>query len=211
MRMAITVLALGVAFLGLANELVAAPEPEAARVPTASPDGGHTGASFGAVLTKGNAKALAREWSEAAEFYRQATEVDPKNPLGHYLLGEALLAGGKVADAEAALMLAQTLSGERDANLRGRVLFAVADLRERQKKIEDARLAWRAYAEFAETHENVTYASSAASRLQAVEEWLKLAKAYEGVRERIAAERDAGAVNTAPKDAGAKAAPAKKK
>src|SRR5580704_6190102 len=44
--------------------------------------------------SQGNGKYAARDFAGAVEAYRKAIEMDAKNPLGHYLLGEAQLAAG---------------------------------------------------------------------------------------------------------------------
>ncbi|HXN30866.1 MAG TPA: tetratricopeptide repeat protein, partial [Polyangiaceae bacterium] len=52
--------------------------------------------------TQGNARYASRDFQGAITYYQGAIELDPKNPLGHYLVGEAYLAAGNVAGAEAA-------------------------------------------------------------------------------------------------------------
>src|SRR5690348_15142110 len=53
----------------------------------------HTSKFTEAVL-RGNAKFVARDFPAAVDIYRQAIEIEPKNPYGHYLLGEAQSALG---------------------------------------------------------------------------------------------------------------------
>ena len=78
--------------------------------------------------------------------YRQAIQLAPKRPLPHYLLGEAQLGAGNLPEAEAALTDAEQSSDDRDPNVRGKILFVIADLKEREKKWDDAKTAWKAYA-----------------------------------------------------------------
>ena len=151
----------------------------------------------------GNAKYLAHDVPAAIDLYRQAIQLAPKRPLPHYLLGEALLGAGSLPEAEAALNDAEQTSDDRAPDVRGKILFVLADVREREKKWEDAKASWKTYSEYAAKHldAGMTPATPAA-RIQAIDDMLKLDKAYEIVRQRIA---DEG------KDAGPPPAPPKKK
>jgi tetratricopeptide (TPR) repeat protein len=153
-------------------------------------------------LTRANAKLVAKDVQGALEAYRAAIPLAPRNPLGHFYLGAAHLANNDLAEAQAAYEQAEGLSDDRNPNLRGKILFALADLKERQKKFEEARAAWQVYTEYAQKHEDAgTHAQTGASRMQALDDVLKMAKQYQQVRERIAAEKDGGAAIPSP-DAG---------
>jgi tetratricopeptide (TPR) repeat protein len=143
---------------------------------------------------QGNAKYLAHDIPGAIDLYRQAIQLAPKRPLPHYLLAEAELGANNFGEADVALTDADQASDERDPNTRGKILFLVADTREREKKWDEARAAWTAYGEFAAKHADagVTPATPPA-RIQAIDDMLKQDKAYEVVRQRIAdAMRDSG-------------------
>lgn len=143
---------------------------------------------------QGNARYTSRDLPGAIELYRRAITLAPKQALAHYLLGEALLASGSPAEAEAAWKTAEENTDERNPNLRGRVLFVLADLKERQKKWDDAKASWQVYGDFASKHADAgTSSQTAISRTQAIDDMLRQDKLYEIVRQRIAAERDAGA------------------
>jgi hypothetical protein len=143
---------------------------------------------------KGNAKYLAHDVPGAIELYRQAIQLAPKRPLPHYLLGEAQLGAGTLGEAAAALNDAEQTSDDRDPDVRGKILFVLADLHEREKKWEDAKTAWKTYGDYAAKHvdSGMTPATPTA-RIQAIDDMLKLDKVYETVRQRIADEgKDAG-------------------
>jgi tetratricopeptide (TPR) repeat protein len=143
---------------------------------------------------QGNARYTSRDLPGAIELYRRAITLAPKNALAHYLLGEALLASGSPAEAEVAWKTAEEDTDDRNPGLRGRVLFVLADLKERQKKWDDAKASWQVYADFASKHADAgTSAQTAISRTQAIDDMVRQDKLYEIVRQRIAAERDGGA------------------
>jgi tetratricopeptide (TPR) repeat protein len=138
-------------------------------------------------LSQGNAKYVARDFSGAIDAYRTAIELDPKNPLAHYFLGEAQLAAGSLTEADAAWNRAALESSDRDPALRAKILFVLADLRERQKKWEDAKAAWQVYLDWAAKYPAAgAFPASGQSRQQVIDAMLKQDKAYEVVRQRIA-------------------------
>jgi tetratricopeptide (TPR) repeat protein len=142
---------------------------------------------------QGNAKYASRDFEGAAALYRKAIQLDPPNPLGHYLLGESLLAQNNITEAEATWTRASMLSNEKNPALRARILFVVADLKERQKKWDDAKSAWQVYLEWANKFPNAgAFPTSATSRQQAIDTMTKQDKAYDVVRQRIAETKDGG-------------------
>lgn len=155
---------------------------------TASP-----GVDYSSACALGNAKYASRDFDGAIEQYRKAIELAPHLALGHYLLGEAQLAAGNLAEAEASWSRAALEVGERDPALRGRILFVTADLKERQKKWEDAKAAWQAYSDFAGRFPDAgLFPTTAQARQVALDAVIKQDKAYEVVRQRIAATQDGG-------------------
>jgi tetratricopeptide (TPR) repeat protein len=152
-----------------------------------------TSVKYVEACTRGNVKYAARDFQAAIALYRTAIDLDPKNPLAHYLLGEAQLAAGNVAEAEAAWNRASTESNERDPAMHARVLFVIADLKERQWKWDDAKAAWQAYLDWTNRFPNAgAFPASGRSRLQVIDVMLKQDKAYEIVRRRIAETKDGG-------------------
>jgi tetratricopeptide (TPR) repeat protein len=148
---------------------------------------------FMEMVALGNAKYISRDFPAAIETYRKAIALQPTQPLGHYLLGEAQLASGNATEAEASFLAADNVA-DRDPRVKVKVLFCLADLKERQKKWDDAKTAWQRYNDYAQAHGDAgAMPASATMRIQAIDEALKQDKAYEAVRARIAADKaDAG-------------------
>ncbi|HEX7665158.1 MAG TPA: tetratricopeptide repeat protein [Polyangiaceae bacterium] len=141
-----------------------------------------------AIVQKGNEKYVAKDVQGAIDQYRKAIAVAPKNPLGHYALGVALVAAGNPQEAELSLKKAVEL-GEGQPATRARALFAIADLKDRQKKWEEAKTAWQAYADFVTKRADAGFAESGKANVEALDDMLKQDKIYEGVRDRVAAEK----------------------
>jgi tetratricopeptide (TPR) repeat protein len=140
-------------------------------------------------LLKGNGKYLARDFAGALDIYRSAIPLAPKNALAYYLVAETQIAMGNLVEADASLKQADSTSDERNPGLRAKILFLTADVRERQKKWDDAKAGWQAYGDYAAKHPTVAFPQSATSRTQAIDEMVKQDKAYEAVRKRIADEK----------------------
>jgi tetratricopeptide (TPR) repeat protein len=145
------------------------------------------------IVSKGNEKFVNKDVQGAIDAYRRAIQLAPKNPLGHYMLGVGLLAAGNAQEAEISFKQAVDV-GESAPGIKARALFALADLKERQKKWEEAKSAWQAYADYVSKHADAGYADTASTKLQSLDDMLKQDKAYDVVRERIAADKpDSGA------------------
>jgi tetratricopeptide (TPR) repeat protein len=144
-------------------------------------------------LLAGQALYIKKDFAGATDAFRKGIQLGPRNPLGHYLLAEALLASGNAQEAQAALSQAEELSDDRNPELRGRILFLQAEFAERERSMDASVTKWTSYAEYAAKHTDAgTHPGTAAARLAAIDKLLKLEKATEGVRARIAAEKDAG-------------------
>jgi tetratricopeptide (TPR) repeat protein len=141
----------------------------------------------------GNAKYAGRDFAGAIDEYRKAIELTPKQGLAYYLMGEAELAAGNVGEADAAWNRASLESGEQDPVLHARVLFVVADMRERQKRWDDARAAWQVYIDWAAKYPSSNaYTASGQSRQQVIDTMQRQDKAYDVVRERINSTKNGG-------------------
>ena len=197
-------LGLGIAVLGLGLASAAPPTDPSARKPRAQAEAGGSYdpenvtalSQFMELVVKGNAQYAAKDYPGAIDLYNKAIQLNPRNALGPYVLGEAYLATGNLAEAEAAFKAAEEINDAKTPPLvRSHVLFAVADCYEREKKWEQARAAWQVYTEHASKlgAEAGAHPQSGVARLKAIDDALKLDKQYELVRQRIAAERvDAG-------------------
>jgi predicted Zn-dependent protease len=142
-------------------------------------------------VADGNTKFAAKDFSGALDAYKKATQIDPKDPLGHYLVAEAQLAQGNIADAQVALQAAEKV-GDKRPDVMSKILFLQADTKERDKKWADAKTAWGRYAEWAAKHDAGAMPATATGRIQAIDEYAKLDQQYEDVRKRIAAEKTDG-------------------
>lgn len=209
---------LGVASFALAAALLPSEAAGQRKRPaTAQPDAGARNdpanitaiSQFMETVVKGTATYNAKDYPGAIDLFKKAVLLNPRDPLGSYLLGEAYLATNNLPEAEAAFKAAVERSDSKFQLVRSHVLFSLADVYERQKKWELARDGWKAYAEHAARlgADGGGHPQSGAARLKVVEDWLKLDQQYDIVRQRIAAEKaDAGA--QAP---GAATPPASKK
>jgi tetratricopeptide (TPR) repeat protein len=167
--------------------------------PVFDPDNKTAISRYNDTILKGNGKYLARDFPGALDIYRSAIPLAPKSALAYYVVAETQLAAGSLPEAEASLTQAEANSDEKNAQLRAKILFLHADVKERQKRWDEAKTAWQLYADFATKHAGAGFAPSAASRLQALDDMLKQEKAYVAVRERIAAEKNAPPATPPPK------------
>ncbi len=143
---------------------------------------------FMETVVEGNGKMVSRDFPGAIEVYRRAIQLQPMNPLGHYMLGEAQSAAGNLSEAEASWTQGDGV-GDKAPTVKVKILFCLADLKERQKKWDDAKTAWQRYKQFIVDHAGSGGApASADARIAAIDEAQKQDKAYEIVRQRIAAE-----------------------
>ena len=134
-------------------------------------------------LKRGEDAYLARNFDAAIEAFQSALAKEPNNPVGHYRMGEALRAAERFDQAEKAWTRALQLAG-RDVALKAKVLFVLADLRERQKNYAEAIKAWDAYGRFIAQHKT-GYPKSAGERKKRNEAIKKLNDDYVAVKERI--------------------------
>jgi tetratricopeptide (TPR) repeat protein len=163
---------------------------------------------FAAAITDGTAKYAARDFAGAVAAFQKAIEAAPKDPLGHYFLGEAQLAAGNLTEAEAAWNRASLAATEKQSPLRAKILFVLADLKERQKKWDDAKAAWQVYLDWvAKYPESKGFTGSGTSRQTAIDTSQKQDKAYEVVRQRIAATKNGGVFTDLSKSAPAAGTP----
>ncbi len=187
-------LALACTTLAVASPAFAEGKSEAkAAAPTPGHDPNNvTGISDAMVeVVAGNEAFVAKDLSGAVEHYKRAIQVQPKNPLGYFMLGEAQLAMGNPDEAEQSWKEGDAVA-DPVPEVKSRILFAVADLKERQKKWEEARAGWQKFTDYANL-KGVGYPESGAARLKALDTMMKQEKAYEVVRQRIADERAAAA------------------
>lgn len=171
----------------------AAPAPTPAPAPAPAPGGtevrrdpnGVKGISpYMEAVARGQASFVARDFSGAVTAFQDAIKTDPQQMLGFYLLGEAQLEAGKPEEAEAAWTSGLSKKGPEDLN--ARLLFLMADLRERQKTWQAAKDAWAAYSAFLTSHPQAKgYPATAEERIKRLDQRMKDEKDYAAVKERI--------------------------
>ena len=136
-------------------------------------------------IAKGHAAYVARDFQGAIAAYKDAIKDDAADPFAQYFLGEAQLAAGNIAEADASYAAGLRLVGSKD-DLHGKLLFVIADLRERQGKWPDAKKAWDEYAQFLSSHPNAKgYAATATERNKVIDTRVDLETKYAAVKQRI--------------------------
>lgn len=141
---------------------------------------------FWEAIKKGDDQYIIREYDAAAEAYKEALTQEPQNALGHYRLGEAYVALGKLDEAQASYESAKRFSGE-DKALKAKVLFVLADLQERKRELDRAKNDWSAYESYGKAESATkTYPETPADRKKRIDEWKKLEEQYAEVKKRIA-------------------------
>lgn len=137
-------------------------------------------------LLEGDRAALARDFDGAVTKYRAVLSEDPRNALAHYRIGQAQTMKGDFTEAEQAYFAALRFSGTNDV-LRAKVLFCIADLRERQHAYDAAVDAWTEYEKQGVTAPKATpHAATAAERKNRIAEWKKALTVATEVKARIA-------------------------
>ena len=162
----------------------AAPRPSAPPAP-ATPPAPRGPSPYSAPVQKGDNSLLARDLEGAVSAYKQEIEKNPTAPLGHYRLGEAELARGNLTEAEIAWQSALRFVGN-DENMKSKILFVLADLKERQKANDDAVTRWKDYEAHARAQPAAKgHPATAVERVKRADEWKKVSADAAVVRERI--------------------------
>ena len=137
------------------------------------------------LIVKGDRAYVARDFDGAIAAYREAIQKEPQNALGHYRVGAAQLAKGDQKEAEAAWVAGMRFVG-KDGTLKGKLIFLLADLRERQKNNDEAIGRWKEYSKnSADEKEAITYPATATERVTRNETWKKNAADSAEVKLRI--------------------------
>jgi tetratricopeptide (TPR) repeat protein len=140
---------------------------------------------FWEAIKKGDDAYAARDFDGAKTAYEDAIRAEPQNPMGHYRMGEVELAKGNLKDAETAWQSALRFAAEKPA-VKAKVLFVLADLKERARSLEEATNGWNAYETNSKGDTNVkTYPATPADRKKRITDWQQLETDYAAVKERI--------------------------
>ena len=136
-------------------------------------------------IQKGDSAYVARDYDGAIAAYRQEIEKNPNGALAQYRLGEVDLAKGDMDGAEQSWQAALRFVG-KDEKLRSKILFVLADLKERQKAYDDAVARWKDYEQHARSHpEAKGYPDTAVERMKRADEWKKISADSAEVKARI--------------------------
>lgn len=180
-------LVLGLPSLSAAQDKPQKPAKAAAGGVKEDPQGLKGISPFWQQVKKGDDLYVARDFEGAIAAYREAITKEPQNALGHYRIGEAHLAKNDTQEAESAWVAALRFVGG-DHALKAKILFVLADLRERQKAHDDAKERWTAYAQFADQQPAAKgFPKTAAERKERIDAWKKISAEYAAVKTRIEA------------------------
>ncbi len=135
-------------------------------------------------VSRGDRAFLKRDFELALVAYQDAISKDAHYALAYYRMGEAELERGDVPKADEAFTSGLREVSASDAALKAKLLFALADVRERQKAWDEASAAWTDYEGFA-TQQKTGFPASGSERKRAVDAWKKLSADSTEVKARI--------------------------
>ena len=183
--MRLRLFAVPIAVLVLVLPAVASAQDAAAGEVRRDPQGIKGISPFWELVNKGDAAYVARNFDVAIAAYQEALSSEPQNALGHYRMGEAYLAKNNFDLAETAWQAALRFA-VHDPRLRAKILFVLADLRERRQQLQEAKDGWSTYeANLQGQSEQVGYPHTPAERKKRIDVWVDMKEKYESVKQRI--------------------------
>jgi len=193
-----TVITLAAAAIFLVNVAASADPKEVRR----DPEGKKGISPYMELIVKGNAAFVARDIPGAKAAFQEAIKSDPGMMLGFYQLGQTETEAGKLDDAEKTYESGLSKKGPDD--LKAKLMFTLADLKERQHKWQAAKDAWASYAAFLQGNPKVKgFPATATERMKQADRRMRDEVEYGKVKERIAkriAEKEKEAADNAKKD-----------
>ena len=205
MRASFALSSLVVVAMALGNASVSAETPKTAAGPKEArkdPEGKRGISPYAEAIARGEGAYVARDLPGAITAFQDAIKLDTEKMLGFFRLGEAQLESGKPDDADSTWQTALGKKGTDDLN--AKLLFVIADLRERQHKWQAAKDAWASYSAFLQNHTKVVgYPATATERTKQADRRMKDEVDYGAVKDRIAKrelERSKEAEENAKKD-----------
>ena len=206
MRASFALSSLVVAAVALGNASASAETPKTAAAGSKEvrkdPEGKRGISPYAEAIAKGEGAYVARDLPGAITSFQDAIKLDTEKMLGFFRLGEAQLESGKPDEADSTWATALGKKGTDDLN--AKLLFVIADLRERQHKWQAAKDAWAAYSAFLQNHAKVNgYPATATERTKQADRRMKDEVDYGAVKDRIAKrelERTKEAEENAKKD-----------
>jgi len=175
------------ALLGLAVALAGYPAWSQGRKSKAEAkeNSDENGAEFKKRIAAGQKKVSTRDFVGAIDEFRNALTEEPTNCIGHYFLGAAQVLKGDPKEAELAWQMGVRYTEKKD-KWKGRFLFVLADLQERQGKVDEAKAAWATYLKFLNEHPQLKgYDGTAEERRRVIDVHNELIAQYAPVRRRI--------------------------
>jgi predicted Zn-dependent protease len=206
MRPSYALSSLVAAAIALGNVSASADPPKSAAAGSKEvrkdPEGKRGISPYAEAIAKGEAAYVALDIPGAITAFQDAIKLDTEKMLGFFRLGEAQLESGKPDDADSTWQTALGKKGTDDLN--AKLLFVIADLRERQHKWQAAKDAWASYSAFLQNHSKVNgYPATATERTKQADRRMKDEVDYAAVKDRIAkreVERTKEAEENAKKD-----------
>ena len=171
---ALSSLALAAVALGHASASADPPKVAAAgsKEVRKDPEGKRGISPYAEAIAKGETSYVARDLPGAIVSFQDAIKLDTERMLGFFRLGEAQLEANKLDDADSTWQTALGKKGPDDLN--AKLLFVIADLRERQHKWQAAKDAWAAYSAFLQNHTKVLgYPATATERIKQADRRMK--------------------------------------
>lgn len=151
---------------------------------------GITGATpFWEQVKEGDNAFIAGDFSSATAKYEAAIKLEPRNPLAHSRLAQALVAKGDLEAAFDRLEVAARFATQ--LAVRAKIQFLQADIRERQAKFAQAKTRWEAYQKLVSDLDAKTdaqgkvYPDSAAERIKQIDAKAVRETDYAEVKTRI--------------------------
>ena len=207
MRASFALSSLVVAAMALGNASASAETPKAAAAAGSKevrrdPEGKRGISPYAEAIAKGESAYVARDLPGAITSFQDAIKLDTEKMLGFFRLGEAQLESNKPDDADSTWQTALGKKGTDELN--AKLLFVIADLRERQHKWQAAKDAWASYSAFLQNHSKVVgYPATATERTKQADRRMKDEVDGTTVKDRIAKrelERTKEAEENAKKD-----------
>ncbi len=145
--------------------------------------------SYPGLLSQGHRAALSGDDTRALERYEAAKDMKPGEAEAYYFIGYAQGRLGRFEEAFATLATARSVSGKKNADFNGKLLFLRAFLEEKRGDLQAAEKAWTKYLGFAQTHAGArVFPETAKSRLEAIKNKQRIDEQYVEVRKRIEAQ-----------------------
>jgi tetratricopeptide (TPR) repeat protein len=152
-----------------------------------------------AQVLKGHAAYQVRDLTTAIAAYEAAIAYNAAEPSAYYFLGQAQVAAGHLAEADETYQKGLRTSAASE-EWRTKLLFAVAELSERQGRFALAKKAWENLIQYSATHAFAKgVATMAATRIKVIDKHMDDEVKYGAVKQRI--EQRLRETGTAPPDA----------